>query len=349
MREYLRPLVILAGSLLGLWAGLALTKYIAPFLISMGAALLAEPAVSALRRRGVPRGVGAGITTAMVLLVTAGALGCCALGCSRLVSSYARRAPELLAAMEDMGGNLRARFLHLLRDAPEGLARDLMQAADTVSAQLEQVPAAISQKALESVTGLAKQSSDWLLFVCTAIIGIYFFSACWPELRAFAARQLPGHMKQKLRLVWSVLTGAAAGYLKVQCILSGVTFLILLGAFRFMDIPDGASTAAVIAIVDALPVLGSGAVLLPWAAIALALGRVPRAVGLVLVYGVLLLTHNLLQTKLMGDHLGLHPVTALVSLYAGWKLWGFGGMLLLPVACVLITSLNRAGVIHLYK
>jgi len=349
MKGFFRFVFIAAGLLLCLWVGLHIIPYIAPFLISFGAAAVMEPAVSALQRRGVARSMGAGIMTAMVLFLVGGLISCCAIGGAHLVSSYARKTPELLSALKDAALTLQQKFFLLLRSAPEGLEQDLVTAAENISGQLSQLPTLISQKALDGMTAVAKQSSGWVLFLCTALIGIYFFSAYYQDIHCFILRQLPEDTKQKLRLIRSVIGGAVTGYLKVQCIISGVTFLILLAAFAMMNIDDMFTAALIIAIVDALPILGSGAILIPWAVITLALGNFPQAVGLMLVYGVLLIAHNLLQTKLMGSHLGLHPVTALMSLYIGWKLGGIPGMLLLPVVCVLLTSLNTAGIIHLYQ
>ena len=80
-------------------------------------------------------------------------------------------------------------------------------------------------------------------------------------------------------------------------------------------------------------------------------GYIPVWVVVVLLArdALLLVTHNALQAKLMGSQLGLHPITALVSLYTGWKLGGLWGMLLLPVCCVVVCSLNDAGILKLYR
>ena len=116
-----------------------------------------------------------------------------------------------------------------------------------------------------------------------------------------------------------------------------------------MDIGNPLPAAAGIALVDALPIFGAGVVLIPWAVIALLMGSTGRAAALGIVYALLLIVHNVLQARLMGSQLGLHPITALVSLYTGWKLAGLGGMLLLPICCVVLCSLNDAGIIKVYR
>lgn len=308
-----------------------------------------EPAVSALTRHGVKRSLSAGLMTVITLFFLCGILGGIGMLGANVLGTYAKQTPQLLSALTETASDVRHHMLILLRNVPDSVEREVLLAAESVSTHLSQAPVWLSEKALEGLSVFAKHSPDWVLFLCTAIIGIYFFSAYFGEICGFFRRQLSEETLQKISLIRRVTMGAATGYLKVQCIISGVTFLVLLAAFSFMDINGTITAAAGIAIVDALPILGSGAVLLPWALIALIGGNISRAVSLLLVYAVLLVLHNLLQAKLMGSHLGLHPVTALVSLYVGWKLGGLGGMLLLPIFCVLLTSLNHAGIIRLYR
>lgn len=349
----MKPLLKLAAAgLTGLalfLLGKALLPLVAPFLLSLAAAAVLEPAVRALERRGVRRSLSAGLMTAIALLLSAGLLGCCAMGGAHLLSAYAKRAPALLTALTQTADRMKRQLAALLDSAPQGLEEELVSAARGISQQLSELPMWLSQKALDGVGSLAKLSTDWVLLICTAVIGIYFFSAYFPDLLRFLRRQLPRETQEKLQLIRSVTIGAVAGYLKVQCILSGVTFLILLAAFRWMGIADGTGTAAVIALVDALPVFGSGAVLLPWALLSLAAGNPVRSMELLAVYGVLLVSHNVLQAKLMGRQLGLHPLVALISLYVGWKIGGILGMMFLPLLCVLLRSLNEAGILHLYQ
>ena len=349
MKSLLKLIVFAGSMLLGGWLIGKVLPLFAPFLCSLAAAALMEPAVAALNRRGVRRSLASGLMTAICLLLLCGL--CCGLGLcgAELFRTYAKQTPHVLSALSETADDVRQHMLILLRNTPDSIERELLLAAEGLSDRLSELPVWLSEQALNGLTAFAKQSPDWVLFLCTSVIGIYFFSAYFPDINRFFRRQLSSSALEKLTLIRSVTYGAVAGYLKVQCIISAVTFLVLLTAFHLMGIDGVVSAAAGIAIVDALPILGSGAVLLPWAGITLLRGKLSRAAALLLVYGLLLVLHNLLQAKLMGRHLGLHPVTALVSLYVGWKLGGLGGMLLLPIVCVLLTGLNEAGIIRLYQ
>ena len=93
-----------------------------------------------------------------------------------------------------------------------------------------------------------------------------------------------------------------------------------------------------ICLLDALPVLGTGTVLLPWALICCLQLDKARAIGLVGIYVVISLVRSVLEPKLVGRQLGLDPLVTLFSLYAGYKLWGIGGMIVAPLLAVTVTQ-----------
>ena len=100
---------------------------------------------------------------------------------------------------------------------------------------------------------------------------------------------------------------------------------------------------------DALPVFGTGTVLLPWAAGSFLLGNGSRALGLVLTWALVNLARSAAQAKLLGDQIGLDPLASLIAVYIGWQLGRVWGMLLCPLVLVTLTQLNDKGVLHLWK
>ena len=94
-----------------------------------------------------------------------------------------------------------------------------------------------------------------------------------------------------------------------------------------------------VSLVDAFPVLGTGTVLLPWSLVCLLQGDSPRAIGILGIYIAASLIRSALEPKLVGRHLGLDPLITLMALYAGYKLWGIGGMILAPMLAVTATQI----------
>ena len=93
---------------------------------------------------------------------------------------------------------------------------------------------------------------------------------------------------------------------------------------------------------DLLPILGSGSVLVPWAVIQLLAGRWTMGLGLLLLFGVLSTVRQILEPRLVGIQLGLHPLAALISMFAGLELFGFWGLVLCPLALTAAVQLSRA-------
>ena len=132
-------------------------------------------------------------------------------------------------------------------------------------------------------------------------------------------------------------------WLGAEGVLCGVTFLLLLLGFLYLKQDYGFLLAVLIALVDALPVLGAGLFLVPWALGHLLLGSVPRGVALLALYAVILLVRSILEPKLMAAQAGLPPLSALLAMYVGYSFFGVGGMLLLPIVLLFCRQLSAGG------
>jgi predicted PurR-regulated permease PerM len=137
--------------------------------------------------------------------------------------------------------------------------------------------------------------------------------------------------------------------MRAQLLLMGICFLELLAAFLLLGVRSAPILALVTALVDALPVFGTGAVLLPWALYCLLLHETRRGLGLLVTWGLAELTRNAAQAKLLGDQIGLDPLASLLSVYIGWRVAGVGGMLLFPLGAMVLIRLNDRGVVRLWK
>ena len=117
-----------------------------------------------------------------------------------------------------------------------------------------------------------------------------------------------------------------------------VSYGIVSLGFLLLNISHGLLWAALVALVDAVPLLGTGTVLLPWALVCFLQDQHFRAIGLLCIYGAAMLTRTVLEPKLVGKQLGLDPLLTLLALYLGYRFWGFAGMLLAPVLAAAVKS-----------
>ncbi len=344
-------LLLYAGAAVGaIWLTVRFfLPWAAPFLVALALAAAMEPAVRSLARRGWRRGTAAGLLTLAILALALWGLTALAAKGIGAVTDFARQAPALMAAAGERLEALERRTAELVANAPEGVSGYLETALDSMSAALRALPSRFSQWTLDAVGRAAQASPDVLLFSVTAGIGTYFISAAFPKVTAFLAAQLPQEFRRRLEGLGQDLKGSFGGFFRAQLILMAMTFFQLLLGFWLLKVRGAAGLAALTALIDALPVFGTGTVLIPWALYCLLLGEYSRAIGLLICWAVVNLVRSCAQAKLLGDQIGLDPLASLIAIYVGWRVWGVWGMLLFPLLFVTLQQLNDKGVIKLWK
>lgn len=311
-----------------------------PFLLGTGLALAAEPIVSLLCRRcKMRRGLATGIgVTATFLLITLAAVVLLGL-LVRELGSLAGILPDLESTVRTGMASLSGWLLELASKAPAGmqtvLARNVTEFFSGGSALLDKV----TDWFLRLASGILSHVPDSALGLGTGIISSFMISAKLPRLKEFFHSCLP---LQKLRPQLEALKhlkSALGGWLKAQAKLSGITYLIAAVGFFLLRIPHAFLWALVVALVDAFPILGTGTALIPWSLVSFLQGDHIQAFGLLGIYAAAAVTRSVLEPRLVGRQLGLDPLVTLAALYAGYRLWGFGGMLLAPLLAVAAAQL----------
>lgn len=351
-KRALRCLELLAVAGTALGGGWLLLRFVlpglAPFLLAWLLASLTEPAVRALTRLRVRRTAAAGLVMlallALLLFLAA-----------RLLSAGLSALQELTAQLPELAASLRTRIdaaeLRLLAMAENepGAELALKAVLDALRKSLSTVPESLSRAALGAAGTAAQRGPDLLLFLVTAGLGGFFLSASFPAVKAFLLAQLPQRRLRQLELLTQDLKQSFGGWLRAQLWLMLITFAELLAAFLILRVRGAILAAALTAFVDALPVFGVGAVLVPWAGVALLRGELRLGIGLLVSFAAVSLVRSILQAKLLGDQIGLDPLSSLLAVYVGWKLCGFWGLLLFPLLLVMLRRLNERGLLRLWN
>ena len=149
-------------------------------------------------------------------------------------------------------------------------------------------------------------------------------------------------MPVSVRLRWNVfkerLSGAGVQYLRACVALAFITFSELLVGFLVLEIPYAFTLAVLIALVDMLPILGAGTALIPWAVWEWATGDRYYAIGLLIILTVVTVVRRFAEPRIISSGIGLSPITTLIAMYIGFKLFGLGGLFLAPLVAVLILN-----------
>jgi sporulation integral membrane protein YtvI len=132
---------------------------------------------------------------------------------------------------------------------------------------------------------------------------------------------------------------ALFGYIRAQLILMSMTFIELNIGLAIAGVKHSILVAAIISLIDALPILGSGSILIPWSAFSFLMGNFELGVALLVIYVVVLVVRQFVEPKVLGQQIGLHPLITLVAMYSGLKLFGFAGLIIGPVSFLLIKNI----------
>ena len=339
-----KSLAALALSFLALWLGVKYLLPLAlPFLFGAGLALVAEPAVRFLSRRfRLKRGLAAPLGVAATILFLSALLLLAASLLLKELTALAGALPDLESAAERGLMALQDLLLQLADRTPDNIrllltrtVLDLFQGGAALLSRLTGQLGAL-------ISGAVTHIPDGFLKVGTGLLAAFMISVRLPRLKRWFKRQLPENWIQKYLPALRGLRHALGGWLKAQLKLSGTTFAIVLLGFLLLRVTYAPVWAAVVALVDAVPILGTGTVLLPWALVCFLRGSHMRALGLLALYAAAALTRTVLEPRFLGKHLGLDPLVTLICLYAGYRFWGIGGMLLSPMLAVAAMQLSSA-------
>ena len=326
-----------------------LLPWAAPFIVAFLLAAMIEPLVSRMTAKRLKRSAAAGFASLGLLALLIYLAVKLVVYMTEAAAGLVEKLPIIMEKLAESFEGVEKRLDSFASASPPGVSDYVGQAMDSVGEVLYGVPAALSQWLLDSLAKAAQCSPNVLLFAVTAGIGTYFVSASYPRVLAFISAQIPLALKERLSGLGRDLKNSFGGFAKAQLILMGMTFTQLLIAFVLLGVEKPFLPAAVTAFVDALPVFGTGIILVPWALYGLLLGNSAQGLGLLICWLVVSLVRNCAQAKLLGDQIGLDPLASLLAIYVGWQVKGVWGMLLFPLVMVTLRQLNDKGVIKLWN
>ena len=213
----------------------------------------------------------------------------------------------------------------LTRELPEGISGTV----NTMVADFLEGGAGLARqipgKLLSAATKTAGRLPDFFLAVVTTILASFMTAASLPALRQWLRRVLPQPWLRRMAAVWQRCRSAVGGWLLAEVKLGGVTFGVVTLGLMLLKAPYPLLFGLLVAVVDLMPVLGSGAVLIPWALLLFLRGQTVTGVGMLLLYGTAAITRTVLEPRFLGRQMGLPPLLTLAAVYTATKRPGSGG------------------------
>lgn len=193
---------------------------------------------------------------------------------------------------------------------------------------------------LNAVTSLPKVG----LCIVITILALYFMCTDKIYMLDQIEHHLPEEWVKKLTKHIKALTKKIGCYLKAQFILIMVSFIIsLIGLYIFSAIGMKVSypllTAIGIAVVDALPIFGSGTVMVPWAVISACNGDITLGISILVLWIIMSIVRQIIEPKIVSRQIGIHPIFTLIAMYTGFRFIGFLGMFVGPIVLIILKEI----------
>ncbi|RNM28992.1 sporulation integral membrane protein YtvI [Erysipelothrix rhusiopathiae] len=326
------------------------TKYLMPFIIGFVIAFLLKPVISKLTKKiGNQKGSSLLVVILFYILLAA-AIFWILVAVIAGIQNFAKAVPSfyqttLSPAIESIIVWVEGAVVNFdpdVIDIIESIGRSVVQSIDGIFK-------GISGGTINFITRLISSIPSVLISILIAIISSFFFTLDYQGIVSSVMGMIPIKQRTLILDIKDGLISVLGKYLRAYAKLMSLTFVELSFAFFILGIHNPVGLAFMVAIIDILPVLGTGTVMIPWFIIELIMGNTPLGIGLMITYIVITVIRNILEPKIVGDQIGLHPLATLILIYVGLKMFGFIGLFALPISATILKTLHDEGKINIFR
>ena len=337
-RMILNIVIPLLGLCLVIFLGPRLLHFFMPFVVGWILALLANPLVRFLERRvKLVRRHSSMLIIIAALAIVIGLFYGAGLLVYREMGSFLADAPEIYQSVIAEIGDALQNGRKLAEYFPQNLQPPLLAFSDNLDGLFGKLVSRAAEPTVQIAGHVAKSIPNLLVNMVIIILSSYLFLADRESIMRWLKEHLPAFVFRYIEYMKRDAKGLIGGYFLAQFRIMCVVALILAAGFLVLGVRYGVLLAFLTAILDFLPIFGTGTVLFPWAVVKLFAGEYAYATGLILLYILTQVVRQIIQPKIVGESMGLPPLMTLFLLYLGFKLRGLTGMILaVPVGLVFI-------------
>jgi len=315
--------------------------FLAPFFFGLLIALIMEPLIKLMVNRFKWRRWVASIICVLLFLGVVSSLGVWVISTLvRQITAFVASAPEHIEGIVYRINELTAVWTVRL----EEFLPDAWEMPDLQEILVPAVTALFGGDLLDHAMNFAVGIPNFFIGFILALVSAYFFMAdrklIFETIRDSLPPWLVGHMRETRE----GLSRAVGGYIRAQYILMTMVGIISITGLLILRSDFALLLGLLFAALDFLPIIGPAIVIVPWALGSIIVGDIPMAIGLAVIYGVITITRQVLQPKILGDQLGAHPLASLMSIFVGFRVFGLLGFIIGPSLLMIFIAVRERGI-----
>ncbi|WP_233414398.1 sporulation integral membrane protein YtvI [Thermaerobacillus caldiproteolyticus] len=322
--------------------GLFLVPYSLPLIFALITALLLEPAVQKLQRNYHLKRIHAVTAVFSLFLIMFGFVSYfMVVILVQQFMTFSQKLPSFLAETTEVVNRFIQTWESYSSSIPKEIISSLENSVETIKNLLLEFATNLTQSIIHYITMVPEFVIHFLVY----LVALFLISLDLPRLKEGVKKHLSPRTEERVTFIVTQLSKAGIGFIKAQFLLSVITFLLALGGLLLLKVDYAVILSLLIVIVDILPILGTGSVLVPWGIISIANGNETLGIGLIILFVVITVIRRIIEPKIFSSNLGITPLAALVSVYLGFQLLGFIGLFLGPALVIIMEAMIKAGVI----
>ncbi|WLR52203.1 sporulation integral membrane protein YtvI [Bacillus tianshenii] len=261
------------------------------------------------------------------------------------VVNISENAPEYINEIGALLTEVESDFVRASEDLPEELVDEI---SNQVTDFLNGLKADLSNNIkLENITNVLTNIPNYLVSFIVYLIALFLFMMGLPNVRDHFYSFLTDETADKVNFMTSRLTYVVAGFFKAQFLVSLIIFFVSLIGLMMIAPSVALVMSLIIWAIDFIPIIGSIVILLPWSLFQFLTGDVVVGTKLAILAAILLIIRRTVEPKVMGQHIGLSPLSTLIAMYLGLKVFGVLGFFIGPVVLIAFNSAREAGIIKM--
>ena len=319
----------------------------APFILAFIFATLLNKVVTwGNKKLHIPRGIG---TIISMLTILSGILAIVVAIFRRLweqIVNFAGTLPQSTENIIDQINDIEEKLGTVL---PMFMDSEAFSSLDDIVTELMASVSSFLSSIIPIAYDAVSKVPDIILFTIAMLLATFFMTKDYYKIKDFVKAQFSDTIVDKIVIMQRGMIEAIGGYVRTQVILMSITFTICLTGLALFNVSYALLLAVIIAIVDALPIFGSGAILWPWGIYNLLIGNYTLGIGLFCIYGIIFVVRQIMEPKILSSQIGVYALVTLMAVYIGYKILGFIGLILGPALVVTLQMLQNVGALPKFK
>ena len=338
--KVLKRILILSISVLGFYLLIKLSIFYIPFVIAFAISMLIEPVIKVVHQRTrFHRKTSAVI---VLIIVSSTLIGLISWGIITLVSE----AYDLLGGINGYTEKIYSKF----QGITSNFNFDRINLPEQITGVIQGSLQDIVGNASKLISNLLNTIIKWLttlpklgIYIVVTIMATYFICVDKLYMLDQIEHHFPKNWVKRTIIHVKTLLSSLGDFLKAQVILVAIAFSeVFIGLYILkligLNVQYPFLAALGVAFVDALPILGAGTILVPWAFFSAINGDIRLAIGLVTIFIIISIIRQFIEPKIVSKQIGIHPIFTLIAMYTGFKLIGIFGLLIGPIALIIVKN-----------